>query len=279
VPVSQRRTPSIFVSQAREWSERGQGNRWSKEEVGRGALDRLNGRARDGSRHTMPARVCRQHGHQDTGAASIMMDVQTRLALIVLRAVIRRFVVVMLANLLIMVVMMSMMDMASLVMPVDVEQNVGERSRRHRVGHADYRRERKCEHHRPNEGDTASACSLESRQHAILFQPSSTNDPNLALLRRKAQARLEFNGPVQGTPPMTGPWWQIGNAWGKGSAPVRDGSQAVAAAFHQTDAFSFADCDAVELSRHGGARPVRTPRCSRRGRLSTGPVLNEHRRG
>ena len=97
------------------------------------------------------------------------MDVQSMLALIVLRAIVRRVVVVMMANLLIMVVAMSIMDMASLVMFVDVEQNAGERSGRGRVGHADDRRERKRDRHRPYEGGTASACSFESRQHAFLY--------------------------------------------------------------------------------------------------------------
>jgi hypothetical protein len=98
-----------------------------------------------------------------------MMDVQTMLALIVLRAIVRRVVVVMMANLLIMVVVMSMMDMASLVMFMDVEQNPGERSGRGRVGHADDGGERKRDRHRPYEGDTASALSFESRQHAFLY--------------------------------------------------------------------------------------------------------------
>jgi hypothetical protein len=162
------RTSSCFDSRAREWSEERRGNRWSEEEAWWGALHRLDRRARHPICHAMFDGSHRQDRDQYAGATCIVVDVQTLLALIVMLAIIRPIVMVVMATLLIMIVVMAMMDVTILIMLMDVKQNSRERSSRRRTGHAVGRGHGKHECHRPNEGNAASACSFEARQHAIL---------------------------------------------------------------------------------------------------------------
>ena len=92
------------------------------------------------------------------------MYVEAVLALIVVVAIIRRIVVVMMV---VAVMMLAVMNVTILVLPVDVEENARVHAGRRRKGHAHRGCDGKHEHHRPNEGDFASACSSQSRQHAF----------------------------------------------------------------------------------------------------------------
>ncbi len=105
-----------------------------------------------------------------------MVDVEPMLALIAVRAIVGSIVVVMMATLVVMIMVMATTDMTILVMLVDVKVHARERCGWRRVGHAEGGRQGKRERHRPNKGDAASACSFESRQHAILMpnHPATT---------------------------------------------------------------------------------------------------------
>jgi hypothetical protein len=101
----------------------------------------------------------------------------------VLRAIIRRVVVMVMAivvvvTIMIMVVVMAMVVVVAMVntvriaIPVRMKEEVREDTGRRPIGHADHRRQRKHEHHRPNEGNAASARSFQSRQHPFRHRPS-----------------------------------------------------------------------------------------------------------
>lgn len=99
------------------------------------------------------------------------MNVQAALARIV-RGIIRRIAMVVIAVMVVVVTMMMMMIMAmvnmvQIAIRMRVKENVRENAGRRPIGHADHRRQRKHEHHRPDQGNAASARSFQSRQHAV----------------------------------------------------------------------------------------------------------------
>jgi hypothetical protein len=113
----------LFDSRAREWSEERRGNRWSEEEAWWGTLHRLNGWACHPICHAMFGGSHGQDRDQYAGAACIVVDVQTMLALMVMLAILRPIVMVLMATFLIMIVVMAMMDVTVLIMLMDVKQN------------------------------------------------------------------------------------------------------------------------------------------------------------
>lgn len=105
-------------------------------------------------------------GDQHARGACIEVQVEAVLTLIlvVVVAIIRRVAVVVLV---VTVLMVSVMRVPILIMVVYMNENARERSSRRCKGYADCRRDSKRQRHRPKEGDTASACSIHSRQHAF----------------------------------------------------------------------------------------------------------------
>jgi hypothetical protein len=93
-----------------------------------------------------------------------------------LRAIIRRVVVVVMVavvvTIMIMVVVVAMVNMVHIAILVRMKEEVREDTDRRPIGHADHRRQRKHEHHRPDQGNAASARSFQSRQHPFRHQPS-----------------------------------------------------------------------------------------------------------
>jgi hypothetical protein len=85
-------------------------------------LHRLNGWACHPICHAMFGGSHEDRDHY-AGAACIVVDVQTMLALIVVLAILRPIVMVVMATLLIMMVVMAMMDVTVLIMVMDVKQN------------------------------------------------------------------------------------------------------------------------------------------------------------
>ena len=90
------------------------------------------------------------------------MHMQVMRALIIL-AIIHRIVVVMMAMVLIMMVVMAMMNMVFVTVFVSVQEDARECPDWRCKGHAEGRCEGKHQRQRPNEGDGAPACSLQSR--------------------------------------------------------------------------------------------------------------------
>jgi hypothetical protein len=110
------------------------------------------------------------------------VNVQAALSLIV-RGIIGRIVVVVIAVMVVvvtimvmvmamMVVIMAMVNMVQIAIRMRVKENVRENAGRRPICHADDRRQRKHEHHRPDQGNAASARSFQSRQHPFRYQPS-----------------------------------------------------------------------------------------------------------
>jgi hypothetical protein len=99
------------------------------------------------------------------------MGMPTMLPLIVVLTITGRIVEVMMAILLIVavagMVMVAVMNVTFLVVPVGVHEKTRVDAARRRKGHAQRGRDGKRQHHRPNDGDAASACSFQSRQHAL----------------------------------------------------------------------------------------------------------------
>ena len=107
-------------------------------------------------------------------------------------AIIRPAVMVMMIAVVIMVVVMmvvAMMNMAWLIVCMHVDEGARKCAHGRCQGHTQGRRHGKHRRHRPNEGDAASACSLQSRQH--LFSLGSS--PELTITPR----------PLYGAPPDT----------------------------------------------------------------------------
>jgi hypothetical protein len=93
------------------------------------------------------------------------------------------------------VMMVTVVGVTLRVMVMDVHMKACVDTGRRCKGHADRGRKGKRKRNRPNEGATASACSLQSRQHVVLFfrlfsRFPRVDDLSLALLRRKAHVRL-----------------------------------------------------------------------------------------
>jgi hypothetical protein len=114
-------------------------------------------------------------GHQHAGTARIVVYVQAILSLIH-SAIIHRAVVVMLAIVVMMMTVMVVVSVVVVMMPVmnvifamcmGMDKEARERAGWHRQGHADPGRKSKHQRHRPDEGDVASACSFQLRQHAF----------------------------------------------------------------------------------------------------------------
>ena len=142
----------------------------------RSTLSGVHGRHSDPMRHAIK-HTGRGDGHQQGRAAGIVVNMRTALPLIV-RAVVRRIVVVVIAVVVvvvtIMVVLMAMavvimatVHMVQIAIRMRVEEYVRENTARRPMGRADHRRQRKQEHHRPDQGHAASARSFQSRQHAV----------------------------------------------------------------------------------------------------------------
>ena len=118
-----------------------------------------------------------RNGHQHSGAAAVVVNVQGALSLIV-RAIVRRIVmmmvtvvVVVVTIMIMVVVIMAMVNMGQVAIRMRVKENVRENAGRRPICHADDRRQREHEHHRPDQGDAASARSFQSRQHPFRHQP------------------------------------------------------------------------------------------------------------
>jgi hypothetical protein len=99
------------------------------------------------------------------------VHVQPRLALIAILAILIRPVVVLMAVIATMVVavmmVVTMMRVIFAAVRVAVNEKPRERAGRRGIGHAEGWRQSKHGRHRPNQGDPASACSLQRRQHAL----------------------------------------------------------------------------------------------------------------
>ena len=108
----------------------------------------------------------------------------------VLRAIIRRVVVVMMAVVVVvvtimimvvvmaMVVVVAMVNMVHIAILVGMKEEVREDTGRRPIGHADHRRQRKHEHHCPDQGNAASARSFQSRQHPfVTSRPAILRSP------------------------------------------------------------------------------------------------------
>jgi hypothetical protein len=67
----------------------------------------------------------------------------------------------------VMLAVIANVDVVMIATRVGVHHEVREDAGRRPVGHADDRRKREHDHHRPDQGNAASARSLQSRQHAV----------------------------------------------------------------------------------------------------------------
>ena len=117
------------------------------------------------------------------------MDMQTLLAFVVVLAIIRPTIVMVMIAAVIMVavvVMVAMMNMARLIVRVHVHQKARECANGGCKGHAHGWREGKHRRHRPNEGNAASACSFQARQHGLCPFSSSIDYRGVAFLRPDA---------------------------------------------------------------------------------------------
>jgi hypothetical protein len=123
----------------------------------------------------MLERARRLEGDQNAGAARVAMHVQTRLARIVVLAIIIGAIVVVMTvvAILVMAVMMvvAIMHVIFVAVLVGVNEKPRERADRHCEGHTDGRRQGKHGCHRPNEGEAASA-------HLISVAPASALSRN-----------------------------------------------------------------------------------------------------
>ena len=99
----------------------------------------------------------------------------------IVRASVRRIVVVMVAVVVVMVTVMVMLTMVVMIMAIVImamvimamvimNEEVREDASRRPIGHTDHRRECKQQHHRPDQGNAASARSFQSRQHPVRCQ-------------------------------------------------------------------------------------------------------------
>jgi hypothetical protein len=90
------------------------------------------------------------------------VNVRARLSWIVW-TIIRRIVVVVMT----VVVTMAMVNMVLVAVRVGVNEKARERADWRSASRADDRRHRKHDRHCPHQGNAASACSFQSRQHAL----------------------------------------------------------------------------------------------------------------
>lgn len=98
----------------------------------------------------------------------------------VVRTIIRHIVMVMavvVVTIMIVVVVMAMVvvtivNVVHIAILVRMEKESRRDARRRPIGDADHRRQRKHEHHRPDQGNAASARSFQSRQHSFRYQLS-----------------------------------------------------------------------------------------------------------
>jgi hypothetical protein len=118
-------------------------------------------------------RAGRRDGHQQGWAARVVVNVQ-RIFSRIGRAIIRRIVVMMVTVMVVVLVTMVMMMVTVTIVSMDmiagrvgVDEKVRENAGSRPMRHADDGREREQKHHRPHQGDVASARSFQLRQHAF----------------------------------------------------------------------------------------------------------------
>ena len=153
--------------------------------VRRSALLGLHGRYR----HPLCRRVWDAYhrgGYQHAGTARVIVNVQARLSLIVW-TIIRRIVVMMMTIVVMMIVavvivamvvmVVAMMNMVFIAVRVGMNEKARKRADRRSIGRGDDRRQRKRKRRRPNQGNPASACSLQSRQHPFVTCRSAVSMP------------------------------------------------------------------------------------------------------
>ena len=144
----------------------------------RSALPGIHKRKNDPVRHAIHGDEGR-HGRRQARAARVVMNVHGALTWIV-GAVVHHVIVVGIAVVasvvamtimamvaIVMVAVITHVDMVMAAMRVGVHHEVREGAGRCPVGHADDRCKREHHHHRPDQGNAASARSLQSRQHAV----------------------------------------------------------------------------------------------------------------
>jgi len=167
-------------------------------------MHRLHDRNCEPIRHPVRERGRIQGRNEDTGAASVVMDMQVPTIAMVFSMIVTVAVIIVLLT----VMMVTVVGVTLRVMVMDVHMKACVDTGRRCKGHADRGRHGKRERNHPNEGATALACSFQSRQHVVLFswpfsQSARVDDPRLALLRRKAQVRLGIRAQSGATPSGT----------------------------------------------------------------------------
>jgi hypothetical protein len=153
-------------------------DRWPKEAARRSALLGVHKRQNDPVRHAIPYDKGR-YGRRQARAARVVVNVHGALTGIA-GTVVRHVVVVMIAVVadivtmtvmamvaMAMVTAIANVDMVMIAIRVGVHQDVREDAGRRPKCHADDRRNRKHDRHRPDQGNAASARSLQSRQHSV----------------------------------------------------------------------------------------------------------------
>jgi hypothetical protein len=155
-------------------------DRRPEESARRSALLGFNGRKGDPLRHAMHHDGGRE-GHQHSGAARVVVDMQAALSRIT-RTIVRRTVVMAITVMVVVVTIMmvamvvmivTMVNMVQIAIRVRVKESVRENAGRRPAGHTDDGCQRKHEQHRPDQGNAASARSFQSRQHPFRHLPFS----------------------------------------------------------------------------------------------------------